>query len=345
MKLGKKLPTIKDVAKVAGVSTMTVSRVLNRPELVSETTLVRVRTAIRNLDYVANEMARQMGTGRRPCIGILSLNLATTPYAVSITLTIEQVAREHGWRTSIINTFSPEPSTSTLDTLFALRPEGVIFATMGHRIVKVSDRLVRAGVVLANCQSTQKGVTCYVPDDEQGQYEGVRRLLDKGYRRPICIHLPEGAVATPLRRRGMLRAFQEFQISERDQTHFSLKDRPAELTLTQVAKEADYLETAQFINKALGKRPRPDCIVCANDRVAFVAYQHVLSLVLRIPKDIGILGFDNMVGVADLFLPPLSTIGLPHEEIGRAAALHIIHKQNRPCICQIPCCFIGRSSF
>src|SRR5262249_55756962 len=213
MKLGAKPPTIKDVAKVAGVSTMTVSRVLNRPELVSETTLNRVRTAIRNLDYVANEMARQMGTGRRPCIGILSLNLATTPYAVSITLTIEQVAREHGWRTSIVNTFFSDTSASTLDTLFSLRPEGVLFVMMCRCIVTVRDRLVRAGVVLANCQTTQRGVACYVPDDEQGQYEGVRRLLDKGYRRPICIHLPEGAAATPLRRKGMLRAFREFEIA------------------------------------------------------------------------------------------------------------------------------------
>ena len=143
----------------------------------------------------------------------------------------------------------------------------------------------------------------------------------------------------------MLRAFREFEIPETDQSHFSLKDRPGKLTFTQLGKEADYLETAHFINKALEKRPRPDCIICANDRVAFVAYQHLLSLGLRIPKDIGILGFDNMVGVADLFLPPLSTIGLPHEEIGRAAALHIIRKQDRSCVCQIPCCFIGRSSF
>ena len=143
----------------------------------------------------------------------------------------------------------------------------------------------------------------------------------------------------------MLRAFKEFQIPGKDQTHFLLKDRPSEPRLAQLDKEADYLETAQFINKALGKRPRPDCIICANDRVAFVAYQHILSLGLRIPKDIGILGFDNMAGVADLFLPPLSTIGLPHEEIGRAAALHIIRKQDRPSICQIPCSFIGRSSF
>jgi len=293
---------------------------------------------------VANEMARQIGTGRRPCIGILSLNLATTPYAVSITLTIEQVAREHGWRTSIINTFSPDPSAGTLDTLLALRPEGVIFATMGHRMVKVNQRLIRAGVVLANCQTFQRGIACYVPDDEQGQYEGVCRLLEKGYRRPVCIHLPKGAVATPLRRRGMQRAFEEFKIPPTDQHHFIMTDRRDGIH-AQGIKEADYLETAKFLSKALGRRPRPDCLVCANDRVAFVAYQHVLSLGLRIPRDIGILGFDNMVGVADLFLPPLSTIALPHEEIGRSAALHIIRKQKRASVFQIPCSFISRSSF
>jgi DNA-binding LacI/PurR family transcriptional regulator len=345
MKPLKKLPTIKDVAKAAGVSTMTVSRVLNRPQLVGEPTRQRVQAAIRKLDYVANEMARQIGTGRRPCIGILSLNLATTPYAVSITLTIEQVAREHGWRTSIINTFSSDPSVDTLDTLFALRPEGIIFATMGHRLVKVSDRLLRAGVVLANCQTTQGGVACYVPDDEQGQYEGVCRLLEKGYRRPICIHLPKGAVAMPLRLKGMQRAFQDFQIPEDSQTHFVLTHRSDALNPVPKVREADYLRTARFLDKALARRPRPDCVVCANDRVAFVAYQHLLSLGLRIPKDIGILGFDNMVGVADLFLPPLSTIGLPHEQIGRAAALHIIQKLESSSTYQIPCSFIRRSSF
>ena len=318
---------------------------LNRPQLVEALTRRRVQAAIRELDYVANEMARQIGTGRRPCIGILSLNVATTPYAVSITLTIEQVAREHGWRTSIVNTFSSDPSAEALDTLFALRPEGVIFATISHRMVRVSDRLLRAGVVLANCQTSQRGVACYVPDDEQGQYEGVCRLLEKGYRRPICIHLPKGAVAMPLRLKGMQRAFEEFQIAEGAQTHFILTHRSESLQSVPKVKEADYLRTARFLDKALARRPRPDCLICANDRVAFVAYQHLLSLGLRIPKDIGILGFDNMVGVADLFLPPLSTIALPHEEIGKAATLHVIHKQKLPSTNKIPCSFVARSSF
>jgi DNA-binding LacI/PurR family transcriptional regulator len=312
---------------------MTVSRVLNNQQWVKESTRERVQETIRELDYVANEMARQIGTGRHPWLGILALNLATTPYSVGMTFAIEQVAREHDWRTYIVNTFSNDPSANILDSILALRPEGVIFATMGHRMVNVHERLIRTGVVLANCQTTQKGVACYVPDDEQGQYEGVRKLLEKGYRRPVCIHMPRTDVAMALRLKGMQRAFREFNVSERDQTHFILNE------------ETDYMQSVQFLNEALAKRTRPDCLICGNDRVALVAYQHLLSLGIRIPQDMGILGFDNMVGIGGLFLPPLSTISLPHNEIGKAAAMHIIRGRKGSRIHRIPCPFIGRESF
>jgi DNA-binding LacI/PurR family transcriptional regulator len=88
VKLGKKLSSIRDVAKAAGVSPMTVSRVLNSPELVAEPTRERVQAVIRKLDYMVNELARPLGKSRRPVISILALNLATTPYSVSITFAI-----------------------------------------------------------------------------------------------------------------------------------------------------------------------------------------------------------------------------------------------------------------
>jgi DNA-binding LacI/PurR family transcriptional regulator len=312
---------------------MTVSRVLNAPELVAEATRQKVLTAIKDLDYVVNELARQIGTGRRPYIGILSLGVATTPFAVDIISAVEQVTRENGWRAYIVNSPTDDPSPGVLDHILALRPEGVIVATVGHHIVNVPERLERSRVVLASCQTIQRGIACYVPDEQEGQYEGVCGLLEKGYRRPICIHLPECLVAMPLRQEGMRRAFQQFNIPEKSQHHFILRD------------ETDYLESVSFLDQALAKRPRPDCLICANDRVAFVAYQHLLSLGLRIPKDVGVLGFDNMVGVSDLFLPPLSTVRLPLEEIGRAAALHIIRKRKAARIHRIPCPLICRASF
>ncbi len=92
MKLGKKLSSIRDVAKAAGVSPMTVSRVLNSPELVAEPTRERVQAAIRDLDYMVNELARPLGKSRRPVISILALNLATTPYSVSITFAVMRLS-------------------------------------------------------------------------------------------------------------------------------------------------------------------------------------------------------------------------------------------------------------
>lgn len=324
---------------------MTVSRVLNRPQLVASATWQRVQAAIRELDYVADEMVRPLGKSRRPFISVVALNLTTTPYSVDITFAIEQIVREHGWRIYIVNTFSDNPPTNLMESVLALRPEGVILATMGHRTVHVPERLIRAGVVLANCQTTQRGIACYVPDDEQGQYDGVRKLLGMGYRRPLCIHLPEGATATSLRRKGLQRAFQEFKIPEKDQSHVVLVAKPDQLQPVQFVNEADFLQTVSFLNDGLAKRPRPDCVICGNDRVALVAYQYLLSRGFRIPNDIGILGFDDMVGVAGLFLPPLSTIRLPHDEIGRAAASHIILRRKEPGIHRIRCPFVGRASF
>ena len=82
----------------------------------------------------------------------------------------------------------------------------------------------------------------------------------------MCIHLPQRFLARTLRLKGMQRAFQKFNVLEKAQTHFVLDDKP------------DYLQCVRFLNEALARRPRPDCLICGNDRVALVAYQHLLFL-------------------------------------------------------------------
>src|SRR5262249_32312737 len=145
----KKLSSIRDVAREAGVSPLTVLRGLNNPELVAGATRGGGQAAVHYLNYMGKELARPLGKRKRPVISILALHLATTPYSVSITFAVEQAAREHGWQTFIVNTFTNNPPSEVLDSLLSLRPEGVIFATMGHRTVNVHERLIRAGVVLA----------------------------------------------------------------------------------------------------------------------------------------------------------------------------------------------------
>ena len=128
-----------------------------------------------------------------------------------------------------------------------------------------------------------------------GEFGYAGSLLEQGYRRPLCIHLPEGGAAPPLRRKGMQRAFKEFNVAEKYQAHVVLIHKPDHLQSVQFRDEPDYLQTVSFLNEALDRRPRPDCVICGNDRVALVAYQHLLSRGFRIPNDIGMLGFDDMV--------------------------------------------------
>ena len=87
-----------------------------------------------------------------------------------------------------------------------------------------------------------------------------------------------------------------------------------------------------------------DILICGNDRIAFLAYQVLLSMGLRIPEQVAVLGYDNMIGTGELFYPPLTTVQLPHYELGKEATLHIIQERNHRDIVHVPCQLVERES-
>ncbi|KAB7897507.1 LacI family DNA-binding transcriptional regulator [Rouxiella sp. S1S-2] len=311
------MASLKDVAKLANVSLMTVSRALNSPERLKPDTLACVQAAISELNYVPDLSAKKVRGARATpnTVGVLALDTVTTPFSVEITLSIEETARAHGWNSFVVNMFSDDSPETMVDLLLSHRPSGIIYTTMGLRQVPVPPKLLSLPCVLANCESLHEPVASYIPDDEQGQYEGVKALLQAGYRRPLCLHLPAQHLATIRRRKGLARACREAGIDPDSLLHRYMdfgdehyRDIPAMMAA----------------HMPQGK-PTFDSVVCGNDRVAFMVYQILLARGVRIPQDVGVLGYDNMVGIGDLFLPPLSTVQLPHYEIGRLSALHIIN--------------------
>jgi len=311
------MASLKDVAKLANVSLMTVSRALNSPERLKADTLACVQAAISELNYVPDLSAKKVRGARATpnTVGVLALDTVTTPFSVEITLSIEETARAHGWNSFVVNMFSDDSPETMVDLLLSHRPSGIIYTTMGLRQVPVPPKLLSLPCVLANCESLHEPVASYIPDDEQGQYEGVKALLQAGYRRPLCLHLPAQHLATIRRRKGLARACREAGIDPDSLLHRYMdfgdehyRDIPAMMAA----------------HMPQGK-PTFDSVVCGNDRVAFMVYQILLARGVRIPQDVGVLGYDNMVGIGDLFLPPLSTVQLPHYEIGRLSALHIIN--------------------
>lgn len=310
------MASLKDVAKLAQVSLMTVSRALNTPERLKPETLARVRQAIEQTNYVPDLSAKKIrGAHAMPgTIGVLALDTVTTPFSVEMTLSIEETARAHGWNSFVVNMFSEDSADDIVDLLLSHRPTGIIFTTMGLRQVPVPRKLLNFPCVLANCESPGTDVASYIPDDEGGQYAAVQALLAAGYRHPLCLHLPASHPATLRRRHGLDRACREAGVNPDGLLHCYMdwgdehyRDIPAQL-LAHIAQ---------------GK-PTFDSVICGNDRIAFMVYQTLLAAGLQIPQDIAVIGYDNMVGIGELFLPPLTTVQLPHYEIGRLSALHII---------------------
>lgn len=314
------MASLKDVAKLANVSLMTVSRALNNPERLKPETLARVQAAIEQTNYVPDLSAKKIRGARATpnTIGVLALDTVTTPFSVEITLSIEETARAHGWNSFVVNMFSDDSPETIVDLLLSHRPDGIIYTTMGLRQVPVPAKLLTLPCALANCESLNDPVASYIPDDEQGQYSAVKALLAAGYRNPLCLHLPANHLATVRRRHGLERACREAGIDSDTLVHSYM-----------TWGDQHYQDIPAVVQAHLRRgKPSFDSIICGNDRIAFMVYQTLLAQGLRIPQDVAVLGYDNMVGIGDLFLPPLSTVQLPHYDIGRLSALHIIHGDN-----------------
>ncbi|MGY3919835.1 LacI family DNA-binding transcriptional regulator [Aeromonas eucrenophila] len=310
------MASLKDVAKLANVSLMTVSRAINEPQRLRPETYQTVMAAVEALGYVSDASARKIRGARSTVntIGVLALDTMTTPFSVEMTLSIEETARAHGWNSFVVNMFSNDQPGKIVDLLLAHRPDGIIYTTMGLRQVPVPEKLLSIPCVLANCESLTHRLPSYIPNDEEGQYLGVKALLAAGHRKLLCIHLPQELPSTARRRAGLERACREAGVDPDALLHHYLP-----------VGESHHIDAADILMSHLdGQGPTFDAVVCGNDRVAFVAYQVLLARGLRIPEDVAVLGYDNMVGTGELFVPALSTVQLPHYEIGRLSALHLI---------------------
>lgn len=309
------MASLKEVAKRAGVSLMTVSRAINNPEQLSEKTRKIVQQAIAELNYVPNISAQKIRGVAEKTIGVLSFSTATTPFSVEIILAIETTVRKFGWHSFVINAFEEDEQDveQAVDLLLSHRPTGIIIARHGLQKIHIPDRLSAFPMVLANCVTDDVDVASYIPNDFQGQFDATQLLIEKGYKKPLCLYIPEKALAAQARQKG----FEQAWFAQAN------PQTPEQLF---VEDTHNYIEALTPLKASLeGDTPFDyDVIVCGNDRIAMLAYQLLLAKGLKIPDDVAVIGFDNMVGVAHLFLPPLTTVQLPHFEMGEQAALHLI---------------------
>ena len=304
-------PTLKDVARAAGVSVTTVSVVLNDRRdgiRVPDATRRRVHQAAEDLGYRANVLARSLRTQQTRTIGFVSDEVTTTPFAVAMLAAAQDEAARHGHLLFVVNLGPDAPlavQEEAIDLLAQQQVGHFVYGCMYHRIVDPPVGLPPDTVFL-NCEAKGGRHRSIVPDERQGAYEVVTELLEAGHRRIAFLDDHLHPPASRLRLEGFRAALD----------HHGVDYEPAL-----------HVETTPFVRGglvlsdliALPSDRRPTAVFCYNDRIAMGAYRAARTAGLRVPDDLSIVGFDDQEYIASELDPPLTTLRLPHEEMGRLA--------------------------
>jgi len=309
--------TIKQVAEEAGVSITTVSHVLNDvPGLrVHPATKQRIQDVSARLGYVPNQLAQSLRTQRSNTIGLIGDEIVTTPFAGKLVLGAQEVALTRDTVMFVVSTgYRRDVESREIEELLRRQVDGILYASMFHRELDLPPQLASVPTVVVNAQCTTPGVPWVAPDEVAGGRDAAATLINAGHRRLGFINNIDDIPASEGRLKGFRERMAEAGLS------------PVDLAVVAVESEASGGYTAA--KKLLTEPTRPTGIFCFNDRVAMGAYRAAADLGLRIPDDVSVVGFDDQEFVADSAYPGLTTIALPHYEMGVWAAQKLFKKIN-----------------
>lgn len=309
------MATIYDVARKAGVSPKTVSRVLNGDAPVNAKTREAVSAAMVELGYIPSSAARSMRSQKSGLVGIITGAISTTPLGgeaaglpeIYIVQGAQRILDEHGKTILITDTGGhAERIPALVQTLLEHRVEGLIYVADHHQQVSLPAALLHSPLVLANCFD-DAGTPSVLPDDEGGEYDLVAGLITRGHSRIGFLTLPDVQAAQPLRLAGYKRALGEAGIPYDP-------DLVVAGALYDPIHELDYLWDA--LDRLLRLEPRPSVICCANDKMAMRVYTLLRERDLRVPQDISVAGYDDYRIICEHLHPTLTSVELAYGAMG-----------------------------
>jgi LacI family transcriptional regulator len=302
-------PTLRDVADAAGVHPATASRALNPATrgLVNADTARRVLRVAEGLGYRPNPMARGLKTAKSATVGLVIPDL-TNPLFPPIVRGIEDVLEPAGYSGLIVNTDNdPQREQAQVALLRARQVEGLIVATalLEHPLL---ERLHREGVpmVMINRRPGGVDVPSVTPDDAVGIDLAVDHLARLGHHR--IAHL----AGPPTTSTGADRA-QAFRTAMRDR---GLDDDPSLVVYCSFWSED---AGAAALRQLLDAGSAPTAVVAGNDLIALGCYQVFAERAISCPDEMSVVGFNDMPFL-DKLAPPMTTVAIPHQQIGAEAA-------------------------
>jgi LacI family transcriptional regulator len=304
--------TIADVAKQAGVSTMTVSRVLNGRGEISEETRERVQSVIDRLSYRPSSLARNLKTQRTHTIGLIVPDI-TNPFFPEIVRGAEDIAAEEGFAVILCNTVrNPERERKALILLEDKRVDGLILCSSGLPDDELIPLLKQQSAVVVFDRVLDKAVAGTVKiDDVYGAISATNHLLQIGRQRLAFLAGPGYYLGSEQRRYGFRVALETR----------GFKPDP-ELEVACEPDETGGLEATKLL---LEKDPTIDGIFCFNDLVALGALRACSELGIKVPEQIAIVGFDD-IRLASLTTPQLSTLQVDKLKLGQVMVQMLLER-------------------
>lgn len=308
-----KRPTLADVARLAGLSPTAVSLILNgRPNTrLSQDARDRAFSAAQALGYRPNLSARALRGDKTHTIGFISDMVTTTRFASGLIEGAIAAAEDAGHVVLVMETNGdPRRQAVAVEAVLDRQADGILFASMRAREVDLPSVPAGTEVVMLNASSATHRRSV-LPDEEAGGRAAVDLLVERGHGEGIALIGQRDQVSAELlrsiavnrRMAGITAAMREHGLEFIDEEPISIW-----------VPDRGYVAT----HAVLGRGRPVTALLCLNDRIAFGAYQALADAGLSVPDDISVISFDNDE-LASYLRPGLTTIGLPHEEMGARA--------------------------
>ncbi|NMA94839.1 MAG: LacI family transcriptional regulator [Clostridiales bacterium] len=303
------MATIKDVAKLAGVSPSTVSRTLSGNAPVDKRTKERVLKAIKALNYKPNILAKGLKEGRTKALGLVLPNI-TNPIFPLVARGVEDIARKEGYTVILCNT--DEDKDIEIDYINKLKNrwvDGFIFATAGKDAKHILDLKEDGFPVVLLIRNIENKVDSVIIDSFKAAYRATTYLLGLGRKRIALVNGDESLSLYSERLEGYKKALADNNISiEESLILYEIQDM-----------EGAYKAVKGLYNSGT----KPDAIIATCDPKAYGAARAIKELGLSIPKDVALMGFDNLE-MSAFMDPPITTISQPWYEMGATAIRRLL---------------------
>jgi len=302
-KLQSTTPTIRDVAKLARVGLMTVSRVINHHPSVRPATRKKVESAIAQLGYRQNEAARLLKGQRAKLIGLIVPDLSDSFFA-SCAHTLQQIARSHGYMTLVVSSErDPELEFKEAELMAERKVSGLLIVTSTRNGDERIRELQKTGLAIVAFDRPLPGADtdCVLVENRAGSEAAVQHLIGHGHKRIVCIGYDE----------------QTYPVHERVEG-YAHKMNSAGLKPQVVPGLFTIDDIRKWFTEALSSRNRPTAIFTLNHRTSGHVLQVLAENKVSIPDEMAIIGFDDFE-LANVLSPPLTTVAQSPVELTRRA--------------------------